>query len=380
MIRCVDLFSGAGGFSLGFRQRGFDIIGAVDRSEAAMETYRHNFQDTPTFEQDVREFNAEVFESETDYSRSDVHVIIGGPPCKGFSTAGQMDSEDPRNELVVSYAETVGEFDPEVVVMENVAGLLSMKDGEYVSELRSSLSEQGYTLQQPQILLAADYGVPQLRKRVIIVATRSGEFKLPTPTHYPDQNQAALDSSQGNQEYVTVEQAIDDLSFLRYGQESQEYKLRPRTDYQREMRRGAERIHNHVAPNHGETVRERFNAFDPGQTIDELDEQYQTSKHSMYCWDPEQPSPTITTLPEDFVHYERLRIPTVREMARIQSFPDWFEFRGPRTTGGTRRRNSVPQYTQVGNAVPPRLASAIAGAVQQYFDSTRVTEDQVAEN
>lgn len=384
-LRVIDLFCGAGGFSLGFEQAGFNIVAAVDRNESALKTYSYNFEDKEdpeacnrTFPLDVRDFSVEDLEEHTEYSAEDIDIVIGGPPCKGFSTAGRMNPDDPRNELVVEYAKTVCDLDPKVVVMENVTGILGMKDGKYIMDLQETLSAgaDGYTVSEPVIITAADYGVPQLRERVVITATKEGSIELPSPTHYPEDSQEKIDTDHAMYSYVTVEDAIGDLSFLQYGQDTSEYKLWARTDYQKEMRLDSEEIHNHVAPNHGETVRERFKQFEPGDTIDDISEDYQTKKHSMMRWDPDAPAPTVTTLPEDFIHYERTRIPTVREIARIQSFPDTFEFKGPRTTGGQRRRNSVPQYTQVGNAVPPKFAEKIAWKVREYLESSVTTPGQ----
>lgn len=383
--KVVDLFCGAGGFSLGFEQAGFNIVAAVDRNKSALKTYSYNFEDEKdpencerTFPLDIRNFSTEDLEEGTEYVSEDIDVVIGGPPCKGFSTAGRMDPDDPRNELVVEYAKTVRELDPEVVILENVTGILGMEDGKYVTDLRETLSAgaDGYTVSEPVILTAADYGVPQLRERVVITATKGSGIELPSPTHYPEDGQEKMDTNHAMNSYVTVEDAIGDLSFLQYGEEASEYKLWARTDYQQEMRLGSEEIHNHVAPNHGETVRERYKQFNPGDTIDDVGKDYQTKKHSMMRWNPDEPAPTITTLPEDFIHYERTRIPTVREIARIQSFPDTFEFKGPRTTGGQRRRNSVPQYTQVGNAVPPKFAEKIAQKVREYLESKVTTPGQ----
>lgn len=355
----VDLYCGAGGFSLGFKSAGFEIIAAVDRSEPALETYGHNIDEVETICEDVQEFDNGMLDERTGFTSAEVDVVIGGPPCKGFSTAGRMDPDDPRNKLVVEYGNTVGDLDPEIVVLENVTGLLSMKEGRYLDELRNVLSEQGYTVQEPRILTAADYGVPQLRERVILIATKDHPVEIPQPTHRPVSGQAQLETDEGLNTYVSVEDAISDLAFLRYGEESTEYEFEAQARYQEEMRNGSTQLHNHEAPNHGKTVRERFAQFDYGQKMSDLAEEYQTKKHTMVRWDPEKPSPTVTTLPEDFVHYDRDRIPTVREIARVQSFPDWFEFKGPRTTGGPQRRNTVPQYTQVGNAVPPKFAEAI---------------------
>lgn len=376
-LRCVDLFAGAGGFSLGFKQASstdseYEFVAAVDSSSSALKTYEHNISPLTTFHQDIRDFEAERMKSRTGYGASDVDVVIGGPPCKGFSVAGQMDPDDPRNRLVVEYANTVEKLDPEVVVMENVAGFLHMKSGEYLEDLTSSLEDKGYTVQKPQRLVAAQYGVPQLRDRVIIIATKQGSVTLPTPTH----TSVSDDREIGQKDtYVTVSEAISDLSFLDYGEEATEHRLEPDSDYQKTMRDGSDELYNHKAPNHGERVRTRFSKFSEGDSMDDIPPEFQTKKHSQVRWDSTEPAPTVTTLPEDFIHYSKPRIPTVREMARIQSFPDWFEFHGPRTTGGSRRRNEVPQYSQVGNAVPPKLAEAIAEGVQRHMTSVKVTPE-----
>ncbi len=376
-LRCVDLFAGAGGFSLGFEQtksygKAFEVIAAVDKSASALETYEHNFQTTEIFEQDIKNFGSEILESRTGFTPSDVDVVIGGPPCKGFSLAGQLDPNDPRNRLVIEYANTVEELDPDVVVMENVTGFTNLKNGQYFEELKITLEEKGYNVQEPKLPVAAQYGVPQLRTRVIIIATKQGHVELPEPTH----SCSEIDDSRDElSDYVTVGDAISDLAYLDYGEESSEYKLSPESNYQEEMRKGSTKLYNHKAPNHGERVRTRFSKFSQGDEMDDIPTEFQTKKHSQMRWDSDNPSPTVTTLPEDFIHYSKPRIPTVREIARIQSFPDWFEFRGPRTTGGSRRQNEVPQYSQVGNAVPPKLASAIAEGVQQHMSSTKLTPE-----
>jgi len=379
---CVDLFCGAGGFSLGFEWADFNIIAAVDRSKPALKTYNANFDNVSTFERNIHDFNAETLNAETEYTTQEVDIVIGGPPCKGFSHAGQMDADDPRNELVVEYANTVADLDPEVVVIENVSGILHMCDGAYKKQVRKMLQDLGYTVPEPEILTAADYGVPQLRERVIFMASKHGSLKLPTPTHYSADGQDLLDSTDDLNQYVPVEDAIGDLSFLDYGKEASEYRLRPLTDYQKEMREGADTLYNHKAPNHGETVRNRYKQFDHGDTMSDIPQEYQTSKHTMIRWHPRQPSPTVTTLPEDFIHYNHNRIPTVREIARIQSFPDTFVFKGPRTTGGKRRKNTVPQYTQVGNAVPPKFAESLGNQVlrhlQEVWETSAAAQDAQA--
>jgi len=374
-LTCVDLFCGAGGFSLGFERADFDILAAVDQSKPALETYEANFDETTTFELDINNFNSHILAERTGYEPKDIDVVIGGPPCKGFSHAGSMDADDPRNELIIEYANTVKSLDPDVVVIENVTGILHMDDGEYKEQVRATLQELGYIVPEPRTLIAADYGVPQLRERVIFLASKHGCLEPPESTHDSDITGNNENNGSDLKSYVPVEDAIGDLSFLKYGQEASEYKLKPLTDYQREMRNSSDTLYNHKAPNHGTTVRTRFEQFEPGDTMSDIDEKYQTSKHTMKRWSPREPSQTVTTLPEDFIHYERNRIPTVREIARIQSFPDDFVFKGPRTTGGKRRTSTVPQYTQVGNAVPPKLAEKMAKKVKEHLESLQITQE-----
>lgn len=204
------------------------------------------------------------------------------------------------------------------------------------------------------------------------MGTKEGPIEPPERTHSPSEGQKKLEDTENRHDYVTIEEAISDLAFLGSGEESVSYEDPPMAEYQQNMREDADELHNHVAPNHGERVRHRYSLFDHGDKMKDIPEEHQTSKHSMVRWDPKLPAPTVTTLPEDFVHYEKNRIPTVREIARIQSFPDDFVFKGPRTTGGKRRRNSVPQYTQVGNAVPPLFAEAIAKQVYKKMASETV--------
>jgi DNA (cytosine-5)-methyltransferase 1 len=370
MTKCVDLFCGAGGFSLGFKRVGdFELIAAVDKNPDALETYKVNFGDTPVFESDITDISGNIDElyEACGFSQDDVDVVIGGPPCKGFSTAGKMNPDDPRNSLVASYLQVVRKLDPDVVVMENVEGLVRMEGGKYAEKIDAAFKNQGFSTSGPLNISAGDYGIPQDRTRVFFTGTKIG-----FPIEIPDQGeQIAADggTTTGSEEEntVTVREAIDDLAFLKSGEEATEYPTDPKTGYQERMRMDSNELYNHKASNHGSRVRERFSMLEPGQDVSDLPEEYQTSKHTQVRLDPAHLAPTITTLPDDYVHYSKPRIPTVREMARLQSFPDWFEFKGPRTTGGQRRKEACPQYSQVGNAVPPLLAEVVAKQVYNQF-------------
>lgn len=365
---CVDLFCGAGGFSFGFHEAGFRTVAAADRSESALETYQHNLPGVNTVQVDLGSVSPSRFCELAGIDPVDVDVVIGGPPCKGFSHAGKMDPDDPRNSLVGNYITLVEYLSPTTVVMENVTGILHMEDGKFKERIVGAFRNAGYKIpDEPDVLSAADYGIPQLRDRVIFFATKDGSIDPPAPTHYDPQNESSSGPCPEREPYISIEDAICDLSYLGPGQKSSRYELVAVSEYQREMRANSGTLHNHKASDHGATVQERFALLDPGQQIGDLPEEYQTAKHSLKRWHPEGPAPTVTTLPEDFVHYSRTRIPTVRELARIQSFPDDFVFKGPRTTGGKRRRHTTPQYTQVGNAVPPKLAKAIAEKVYAHL-------------
>ncbi len=358
----VDLFSGAGGFSLGFEYAGFEIAVASDYQQSAEKTYTANL-DSPFLCTDIAELVDDIdpLLETGGISASDVDILIGGPPCKGFSTAGVYNPDDPRNSLLLSYIRVVEQLRPNAIVIENVPGAKSIDDGNYVTELLERTRSLGYKIRMIE-LNALNYGVPQSRNRLFFIGYQDQKpISPPVPTHNRDAKQKRLFDTGLNRGHISVGEAISDLSFLGTGEESTEYLTPPESAYQRMMRRNHDGpLYNHVAPDHSKTVQERFRTMEEGSTMDDLPPRLQTRKHSMRKYDRNNPSNTVTTLPEDFVHYEQPRIPTVRELARLQSFPDWFEFRGPRTTGGGRRIDSLPQYSQVGNAVPPIMAEAIA--------------------
>lgn len=370
-INTVDLFCGAGGLSLGFDRQGFNAVVASDYQKDTLNTYKENFPDTTTVKKDIRELKASELLEASGYDKEDIDAIIGGPPCKGFSMAGERDPDDPRNSLFEEYIRIVSKIEPRVVVMENVKGILSMEDGAYADKILQELRKLGYTVKY-QVLNSADYGVPETRERVIWIGFKNGEeVSFPEPEFHSDTaGQKRLgEGGEGLQPYRTVGDAISDLDFLGSGEESSEYKKEPETEYQEMMRKDSERLMNHKASNHSERIQKRFELIDEGKGMETVPEEYRTQKHSLKKLHRDEPSPTVTTLPEDFVHYKRNRIPTVRELARIQSFPDDFEFTGPRTTGGMRRRESCPQYSQIGNAVPPLMAEAIAKEVRKSLQS-----------
>jgi DNA (cytosine-5)-methyltransferase 1 len=360
-LSCVDLFCGAGGFSLGFSNAGFEILAASDYHESAEKTYTANLP-APFLREDITNLSSDVqpLLDLDDFDSEELNVVIGGPPCKGFSTAGAYNNDDPRSSLLQHYIRVIGKLRPDAIVMENVPGAKNIADGAYVDAVLDGARDLGYKTRMLE-LNAADYGVPQFRNRLFFIGYQDEvPVSPPVRTHTGETGQQRLGRSAIEEQYISVADAISDLSFLSYGEEAEEYELPPTTDYQRLMRRNhSGSLYNHIAPDHSKRVRERYEALDEGAGIDDLPQRLQTQKHTMIKYDRSRPANTVTTLPEDFVHYEQPRIPTVRELARLQSFPDWFEFKGPRTTGGPQRLDSLPQYSQVGNAVPPILAEAI---------------------
>jgi DNA (cytosine-5)-methyltransferase 1 len=361
-LTCIDLFSGAGGFSLGFSDAGFEILVATDYQESAGKTYSENLS-APFLQADIAKLATDISPlcEKARGNLDKIDVIVGGPPCKGFSTAGVYNPDDTRSSLLHRYIQVVEKLRPRAIVVENVPGAKRIKKGAYVKNLLSSARDLGYTIRE-MTLNAADYGVPQFRERLFFIGYRDEvPISRPVPTYLADAQQQRLGKTELNREHIKVGEAISDLAFLGPGEESRQYRLPSESQYQEVMREDHHGpLHNHVAPDHGERVQARFRALDEGEGIEELPPRLQTKKHTMMKYNRSEPANTVTTLPEDFVHYERDRIPTVRELARLQSFPDWFEFKGPRTTGGSQRIDSLPQYSQVGNAVPPVLSGAVA--------------------
>ena len=340
----IDMFAGAGGMSLGLEKAGFRVIYANEVNRDAAETYHRNFPHVNLERRDVREIDAKYVQKKL--AIRDVDLIVAGPPCQGFSVAGRRNPKDRRNRLFEEVLRFVEVFQPKIVVIENVVGMLSMAGGKVVAEITNNLRELGYF---PHIrkLRASNYGVPQNRERIFII---SCTLDIPEQELFP----APVARR------ISVEEALSDLEFLGVNEKALGYVCSPASAYQKLMRQNAPSIiHNHESSNHSLSIQRRFNRILPGQNGSDVLDASETGKHTYFRLDPGKPSRTLTTLPEDFIHYSKNRTPTVREMARIQSFPDDFIFCGPRTTGGRGRKVSCPQYTQVGNAVPPLMAEAV---------------------
>lgn len=401
----LDIFCGAGGMSEGFLQAGFDVAFATDLNEAAKLTYTNRHKklghNVKFACMDIKLFADKEFLKGFLEDRV-IDVVCGGPPCQGFSLAGKRDKSDPRNMLFKSYIEVIKNVKPKYFLMENVEGLLSMVfdifngiSGEiYINKtvpeiLINEFLHIGYKVDY-KVLSANDYGVPQTRRRVFFIGhmvkkRADGTYEdIVSPVDFPKRN-VVRD--------VTIKEAIDDLSFLESGHKSKKYKKRYNSQYQLQSREGrtpdingnrlkAKELYNHEASKHNEIIIKRFSLLEEGEDLESIKQKISSDEWEMLKTKKlrcervigNMPSPTILTLPDDLVHYSKNRIMTVREFARIQSFDDSFEFLGKRTTGGKQRKTDLPQYTQVGNAVPPLMAKAVA---QEIFAAIMKTEKTV---
>ena len=342
-LTAMDLFSGAGGMSIGLEKAGFTLIYANEVNKDAAATYSYNFPHVHLETSDIRQVN--VSRLNTDLELPKVDLIAAGIPCQGFSTAGKRNPRDHRNQLYKEVLRFVREFKPKFVVIENVVGMMFAAKGLFVKRIESGLRELGYSV-HCRILSASSYGVPQRRKRLFIIGS---SCRVSSKQLFPRAAKTRLSASQ----------ALSDLSFLGVDAAAERYKRPPRSAYQKLMRADSSVLRNHRSPKHSQRVQTMFAAIPPGTNARSVFGENYSGKRVRFKLHPRKPSNTLTTLPEDLIHYSQNRILTVREMARLQSFPDSFVFLGPRTTGGPQRQNACPQYTQVGNAVPPLLAEAV---------------------
>lgn len=349
----IDLFAGVGGLSLGFEQAGFHIVLANEYDDEIAAAYRKNHRKTKMVVGDITALNLEdtfgAFAGKID-------VIIGGPPCQGFSQKGQRKTiHDERNFLFKYYVKVVELVRPKYFVMENVPNLLTAEKGYFQKEIVDLFNEMGYSL-NAGILNAADYGVPQNRRRAVIIGKRDGEaLALPTKT----------------EERVTIWDAIGDLAYLESGegQEEQQYVNLPASDYAKSLRGDMCVLHNHVATKHSKLALERLALIPPNCGKEVLPNEHLTKSIYSGTWSrmiKDDISVTITTrfdTPSSgrFTHPYLNRAITVREAARIQSFPDSFVFTGTKSS----------QMKQVGNAVPPRLANAIATVIKKDMEDNK---------
>ncbi len=341
-LKFIDLFSGCGGLSLGFEQAGFSSILAIDNWQDALVTYKHNRKGANVLCEDIANINPQTIK-ET-YDISDVDVIIGGPPCQGFSLAGKKIIKDKRNSLYKSFVSFVNVIRPKAFVMENVPNILSIGNGVIKESILKDFQSLGYTVTY-KILLAADYGVPQNRRRAIFVGLQNGQkFEFPEKTIV---------------EPTTSEQALSDLPEITV-EDGKPYPSKPLSDYQKYIREGSNGLYNHNITIHTEQTQQIIAMVPDGGNYKNLPKELWTTRKVHIAWtrlNSKKPSFTIDCGHNHHFHYKFNRVPTVRESARIQSFPDCFVFIGGKGS----------QLKQVGNAVPPLMAKQIANSLIKYL-------------
>lgn len=348
---CIDLFSGAGGLSRGFLDAGFNVVLGVDFDDAALKTFECNHGSAKAMKLDLfNHDNIEVIVSYLKHKNITLDVLVGGPPCQGFSIAGPRDKNDKRNSLYMAMVKLAERLKPKAVVLENVPGMLQTNDGIGAKRIIEDFSELGYNM-TAKILYAPDYGIPQIRKRVFFVGLLNSEntYEYPSPSCTPEN-------------YVTCEDAISDLPSLIniYGEEIQEYECPPLTAYQSLMRKNSTKIYNHIGSIHEPKTIEMLKMIPEGKNYKALPPELSSKfkyHEALTRYHSKKPSLTINTGHRSHFHYKWNRIPTVRESARLQSFPDDFIFYG----------NKSEQYRQVGNAVPPMLGYVVAKQLKKYL-------------
>lgn len=402
----IDLFAGCGGLSLGLITSGWTGLFAIEKTQDAFKTLRHNL-----IESEVEGFDWPDWlpckEMTTDdllknhltrikTLRGKVDLIAGGPPCQGFSFAGRRNPSDPRNKLTEQYIELVSIIRPKYLLLENVKGFKTAFKGtkqppysQIVTQTLEGLDWGGYKVSSSMIN-ASEFGVPQPRARFIMLAVRKDLVEENTNNFLEGIDvyaQAFRDSKKLNGHPITVKEAISDLEIngrkliesvdtKGFSQINYRQPKKP-SPYQKLMREG---MSSNEAPNslrmakhRPETsarFREILKSCVKGKSLSKDDRvKFNMKKQCFTPLHPGQISKTITTLPDDLLHYSEPRILTVRENARLQSFPDWFEFKGKYTTGGARRKEECPRYTQVGNAVPPLMAEALGQRILQLDEA-----------
>lgn len=356
----IDLFCGAGGLSEGFRQAGFRVLAGNDIDKFAGQTFSATHPEAVFFNGPISEISATEILRATGLKRGELDCLVGGPPCQAFSVYNhQRGLHDARSSLFREYLRIVAGLNPKWVVLENVTGILSAGGGKAANDIVAGLNSLGYEVER-RVLKAEEYGIPQERRRILFIGNRVGlPIPWPQPTHGP-----------GLIPFVTVWDAIGDLAPLVNGEMRNgavKYRSEPTTPYQLAMRGNLFHVQNHSAPRLAKINLERMKYIPEGgswrdipiellpagmkraRRCDHTKRYGRMRKNGLSC--------TVLTKCDlhwgAFIHPEQDRVITPREAARIQSFPDWFVFRGPRTE----------QYVQVGNAVPPLLGRCVAEAI-----------------
>lgn len=395
----IDIFAGCGGLSLGFYNAGYNGVFAIEKNKDAFSTLEYNLINNknhynwpdwlPLCEHDINELLSNYLEELTSL-KGKIQVVAGGPPCQGFSMAGKRIPNDQRNRLVKSYVKFIRIIQPEAVIFENVHGFtvkFKQKNGKekvYSNYIINALRRAGYKTDF-RIITMSDFGVPQSRKRFILVA-----FKNHNPKDFFDilsKNKNSFLTKLNLHIPITASEAISDLERINGTVVSPDTKnysagiYGPVTSpYQALMRRNNliepdAAVDSHRFVNHSKSIIDLHNALlqidsIKGKRITPSDNYVEGLKRrGVTVLDANKVTPTITSIPDELIHYSEPRILTVREHARIQSFPDWYQFKGKYTSGGKRRKQEVPRYTQVGNAVPPLFSEQLGYALKEVLNN-----------
>ena len=341
-LTVLDLFCGCGGLSLGFQQAGFNVKLGIDAWEDAIKTFNFTHKSAKGIVADLFSISPQEISKTTGLDTVD--IIIGGPPCQGFSIAGKRMIDDERNQLYKSFVEFVSFYRPKAFLMENVPNVMSMGKGVIKEQITQDFEKLGYHISS-KILMASDFGVPQNRRRAFFIGFKENcNFEFPTPFT----NQA-----------VTSFDAISDLPDYSVS-DGEKYPIDIQSEYQKFMRENSLGLYNHQITQHNEKTVSIISLVPDGGNYKDLPEEFRKTRNVNIAWtrlNSQKPSFTIDTGHRHHFHYKFNRVPTVRESARIQSFPDNFIFLGTKTS----------QYKQVGNAVPPMLAKILAIQIKKYL-------------
>lgn len=349
MMKVIDLFAGVGGLSLGFSQEGFEIVFANEYDKSIAASFKKNHPNTEVDDRDIRDID---FDQTFLPYRGKITVVMGGPPCQGFSQKGKrIGMKDDRNFMFQQFVRVVKTVEPEFFILENVPNILTAENGYFKQEIIDMFSELGYDV-KAKVLKAENFGVPQKRRRAVFLG-RKGKLNFDIP--------------EGNREYTTVSDAIDDLPVLHSGEglEISRYDKLAKSQYQKIMRNNSKTLYNHIATKHSKIALERLSLIGLNGDKHDLPSHHRTKSIHSGTWSRIKPqgfARTITTRFDtpssgQFTLPYQDRCLTIREAARIQSFPDSFIFYGTKSN----------QMLQVGNAVPPLVARGLAKAIKENY-------------
>ena len=391
----VDIFAGCGGLSLGLYKSGWNGLFAIEKSPMAFKTLKHNLMDTknhfrwptwlPKTAHDIDEVLVK-YTKEIKNLRGQVDLVVGGPPCQGFSLAGRRNETDNRNKLIDSYIQFISLVNPKMLFFENVKGFTigfknkNSKGQAYSDYVEEALTNLGYTV-KGKIIDFSEFGVPQRRKRFILVGLKHGS----PDTFFENiiKNKTKFLKERGLKANNTIKSAISDLeringevSSINYNGFKEGVYSKPKSKYQQYLRKDCsyELPDSHRFANHNKITTKRFkdilhNCSRNKALTSAMRTKFRIKKRCTIPLDGNATSPTLTTLPDDYIHYSEPRILTVREYARIQTFDDWFEILGKYTTGGKLRKTEVPRYSQIGNAIPPLFGELVGKTMQKLISN-----------